>query len=262
MSHDKFRLDGRTVVISGAARGLGAATAAACVESGAKVAVFDVEREQLDATTQLLRERGGEVESVEVDVTDRAQVQSAINHTVATLGDIWGVFCAAGVNQRGANEAYTEAFYERVVGINLKGTYNVMGEALPLMRESGGGSIVTISSVAANRPGESSHEVYAASKGGVLSLSRAAAVRWGKHGIRINTLSPGYIATDMTGIASFPTELRSALDQVIPLGRPGDPEEVAWPAVFLMTDAAQYLSGMMFPVDGGADARGGVKFPD
>lgn len=230
------RVAGRTVLVTGAARGLGAAYARALHAEGADVVLTDVLD---DAGERLAAELGDRARFVHLDVTDEA----AWTEVVARCGPVDVLLNNAGIANAAPIEHLTTAKWDAAIAVNLTGTFLGCRAVVPGMKAAGGGAIINISSVEGMR-GSAGLHAYTAAKFGVRGLSKSLAVELGAFGIRVNSVHPGLILTDMT------TRIDpSKLD--IPLGRPGVPGDVSGLIVFLASDESRFISGDEFVVDGG-----------
>ena len=245
------RLVDRPVLVTGAASGIGRATCQRLAAEGAKIAALDQDASALGAVAEELRGSGAEVVDLTVDVTSEPEVEEAAERAIARFGDLRGVVACAGIlpdeDQVPLDRAQLDVF-SRVLSVNLVGTFLVLKHTVASLARQGG-SIVTFSSVAALRQGGGVG--YAASKGGVLSLTRAVAAQWGRRGVRANALCPGGVETPMTqGIFGQPGVL-DYLRQSTPLARVAAPEEIAATVAFLLSDDSSYITGETLVVDGG-----------
>jgi NAD(P)-dependent dehydrogenase (short-subunit alcohol dehydrogenase family) len=235
-------LEGRVAVITGAARGIGHASALEFVAQGAAVVVAD-RRPEVAETAAEIERAGGRAMACVVDVTDAAAVQGLVDAALATFGRLDVMFNNAAVT--GIPEPIVdiddEAF-DRVLAVNVRGVFLGMKYALPIMTAQGSGSVINTSSVTAVKamPGMAAHT---ASKHAVVGLTRVAAVEAGGHGVRVNALLPGPTATPLIGEESFSTQ--------VPLGRVADPAEQARVACFLASDRSSFINGETILVDGG-----------
>ena len=243
-------LDGHRAIITGGGSGIGAAAARRFAAEGASVAVLDRDAASADAVAE---EIGGL--AVVVDVADTEAVGEAIRATVAQLGGLDDLFANAGVGNLKHLAEYREKEWDLLVDVNLKGTFNCIRAAVPLLvaaYEADGRprSIVTMASVSGIRPtrGEAP---YSAAKAGVIALTRSTALEYGP-AVRANCISPGFIHTPLTGFAAEHEDFRPAIDAGTPLGRAGRADEVADVAVFLCSSLASYVSGHNLVVDGGS----------
>jgi NAD(P)-dependent dehydrogenase (short-subunit alcohol dehydrogenase family) len=250
------RLDGKVVLVSGGASGIGAETARKVLREGGKAMLADRDEAKGRA---LAGELGEAARFVPLDVTREADWEQAVADTVSAFGALHGLLNAAGVGVRNTIEDCTLADYRRVNDVNSLGTFLGCKSAIPAMRRSGGGSIVNISSVLGLR-GAASALAYCASKGAVRALTKNVALYCAqmKYGIRCNSVHPGYIDTPM--IASRLAQPignmsgREWLEELHPLGRLGQPSEVADMILFLLSDESSFSTGSEFVCDGGLTA--------
>ena len=247
------KLDGKVALISGGARGQGAAEARLFVEEGAKVVLGDILDEQGQQVEAEINELGGDALYVHLDVTSEADWESAVEAAVSRYGklDIL-VNNAAIVIQKAAIEDRTGDEWDRIFEVNAKGVFLGTKHAIPEMRKAGGGSIVNISSVAGI--GQSTHQepAYAASKGAVRIFSKVTASQHAADGIRCNSVYPGPIDTDMLHSSmGSPEGLENRLTRV-PLRRMGTAEEIAKGVLYLASDDSSYVTGSELVIDGGA----------
>lgn len=242
-------MDGKVAVVTGAGSGMGRATANLLAAEGARVVVVDISGDQ-DITA---KEIGESAIAVQADVTKTKEVKAAVDAAVDTWGHLDVMCNAAGVVSEPATiDMYSDDEFERVLSINLKGTYFGMKHALPHLLANGGGAIVNWGSLASSlgMPGAAG---YVASKAAVATLTKTAAVEYASRGIRVNAIIPGVVDTAIVQKgrdAGFDPEAMGIL-QRIPMGRLGRPEEAAQVVMFLVSDAASYVTGVLIPVDGG-----------
>jgi len=233
---------------AGSERGLGLATAKLFAAQGAKVAVLDLD---LEASRRAAASIGPDHLGLACDVTDKAACDAAIAATVAKYGHVDVLINNAGISQPIKTLDITAANYEAVTDVNLRGTLYASQAALPVMIRQGSGSIVCISSVSAQRGGGifgGPH--YSAAKGGVLGLARAMAREFGAQGVRVNSITPGLIQTDITAGKLTP-EMKADILKGIPMNRLGDAADVAKACLFLASDLSSYVTGATLDVNGG-----------
>lgn len=238
-------LEGRRAVVTGGGRGIGAATVRRFASQGASVAVLDRDG---DAARAVAAEVGGV--ALVVDVADVDAVTEAVDLAADALGGLTTVFANAGTGSLKPLHAYAEREWDRLVDVNLKGTWATIRAAVPHLLAAGGGSIVTNASVSGVYPtrGESP---YAAAKAGVIALTRSTALEYGPS-IRANCVSPGFVHTELNDLIVTNPAFREGIEARTPLGRLGVPEEVADVVVFLCSDLARYVTGQNLLVDGGS----------
>lgn len=251
---DKFSLAGRVAVVTGAGQGIGEAIAVAMAEAGACVALSSRTRSKLETVAARIAEFGGEALVAPADVSSRA------DHTrlVDTVMDRWGkidiLVSNAGTNVRVPSEEYREEDWDMVVGTNLKGTFFLTQLVAQRMIEQHYGKIVQIASLA-SITGLPNIPAYTAAKGGIGALTYQLAIEWAKYGINVNSICPGYIRTPLT-VPIQESERGTYIEDRVPAGRWGVPDDIAGVAVFLASDAAAYLTGQLIVVDGGWMAGG------
>ena len=245
------RFEGRAMIVTGAASGIGKATAERLGSEGARVACADVNVEGAEATAEAIRKAGSEAYSARCDISAEANVEALIAGAVARFGKLDAVANVAGIGRFSRTTETTLDEWNRFIGINLTGTFLMCKAALPHILASKG-AIVNVASVA----GIKSHPysaAYCASKGGVVMLTRALAAEYGRKDVRINCLAPGGIETPLIGsFSQLPTGVSpQALMRIAPLGRMGRPEEIAGTIAFLCSEDATYINGAVIVVDGG-----------
>jgi len=238
------RLNGKVALVTGAARGIGAAIAQALVDEGAKVVIADVLDNEGDALATSI---GPAASYVHLDVTKPAEWEDAVEHATRTFGELSVLVNNAGISTYGLIEQLGHADWEKTLAVNLTGVFNGIKAATPAIRGAGGGSIVNISS-AAGLLGYTGLPAYVASKWGVRGLTKAAALELSRDAIRVNSIHPGFIATSLSMSGPPPPP------NLIPLGRMGEPGEVGRLVVFLASDESAFSTGSEFVVDGGQTA--------
>lgn len=239
----------KTVLISGAGIGIGAATAQAFAAAGYHVVVTDV----LEAEGQAIADALGDAEFRAMDVTSTDQVNAVIEDVVARHGAIDTLVCNAGIAKKIPLDGMDDAAWDKTLDVNLKGMMRMIRAASPSMRQAGAGQIVCLASVVGTAYGWNEHLPYSATKAGVSGLVKAAAIELAGEGIRVNAIAPGFIRTAQTldPVHSVGQEGLEAVAPSIPLGRVGDPSDIADVAVFLASHAARYITGQTITVDGG-----------
>jgi NAD(P)-dependent dehydrogenase (short-subunit alcohol dehydrogenase family) len=252
-------LDGRTVLVSGGAAGMGGAASALFAAAGARVAILDIQADRGAALAQAITEAGGAATYINADVSDAAQVKAAVARTNALYGPVQALFNHAGTIIVKALHETTEDEYDRLMRINVKSAFLMCREVVPQMVANGGGSIVITSSIGGEK-GFALESVYCMTKGAVLQLARSIAVEYRDAGIRCNAVCPGFVKTDhglreikeLDGLGQEWDEAGLAAMQ----GRICEPDEVAEAALFLLSDAASFISGTALYVDNGWYAKG------
>ena len=242
---DKCYLAGRAALVTGAGRGLGRAISRRLAELGAWVVLGDVDAGALDETARLIKDQGGEVSTYVFDVSDADAVQSAFAH----IGQLEILVNNAGICPLTPSDEISEAEWDQVLAVNLKGAFLCIQTALPGLRTSGWGRVINIASLAGQMGGISVGVHYAASKAGLLGLTKAFARLLAPYGITVNAIAPGTIETDLT--AGWPEQIRQDLQAKIPLGRFMQPEEVAEVVAFLCSPAAAVITGATIDVNAG-----------
>jgi len=250
-------LEGKTSLVTGGGSGIGRAASLAYAREGARVVVVDVNVEGGEETVQQIKEAGGEAILVHADVAKPEDTQAMVAQAVEAFGSLDCAFNNAGISgrERWLTAEYPEEEWDRVTSINLKGVWLCMKAEIPQMLKQGGGAIVNTASVA-GLVGIAGTVAYIAAKHGVTGLTKAAAMEYAKAGIRVNAVCPGYIHTPLvqrTFDANEGYEERVAARH--PIGRLGEPEEIAQAVVWLSSDAASFVTGHNMPVDGGYMAQ-------
>ncbi len=245
---DRFRLDGRVAIVTGASSGLGVAFARGLAEAGADVVLAARRVDRLEKTAELVREAGRQAVTVETDIAEPEQAQRMVERAVEQLGRVDVLINNAGIGTAVPATKETPEQFRQVIDINLNGSYWAAQAVGRVMQP--GSSIVNISSVLGLTTAGLPQAAYSASKAGVIGLTRDLAQQWGaRKGIRVNAIAPGFFHTEMTD--EYQPGYLDSMKQRIILGRTGDAEEIAATAVWLASDAAAYVTGQTIAVDGG-----------
>lgn len=254
MTRNLLNYTGKVVLITGAASGIGRATALAFAEQGARLVIGDVGEGARD-TVEQIKAMGSEAIFVHADVSDSASVQALVNAAVETYGRIDAAFNNAGILPPTADFAdMKEEDFDRIISVDLKGVFLCIKYEIQAMLKTGGGAIVNTASVAGviADPGMAP---YAAAKHGVVGLTKAAALDYARRGIRVNAIAPGLIRTPMTERWLADPQISQALMANSPMGRAAEPEEMAGVVLFLCSPAASFVNGAVWLADGGMTAH-------
>jgi 3-oxoacyl-[acyl-carrier protein] reductase len=244
-------LSGQVAIVTGAARGLGRAIAETLAGAGAKVACLDVNAELLANTVAAITAAGGAAMAVACDVTNSERVSAAVDEVVNAWGGLDILVNNAGITKDTLVMRMKDDQWDAVININLRGTFLFTRAAVRPLMKSARGRIVNIASVSGitGNPGQAN---YSASKAGIIGLTRTVAKELAGRGITVNAVAPGFIATDMTAVLS--EEIKTAVKKQIPLGRMGDPQDIADAVLFLASPGAGFITGHVLTVDGGLTA--------
>ncbi|HJR01935.1 MAG TPA: glucose 1-dehydrogenase [Methylomirabilota bacterium] len=249
-SLDLFRLDGQTAVVTGGAGGLGAAMARGLAQAGAAVAVADLDAGQAKVVADRIAKNGGRARAVAVDVADRSSVERMADEAETGLGPIDVLVNCAGITHRSPAAEFPEAAWHRVLAVNLTGVFwgcQVVGQR---MLARGRGSIVNIASIA-GQIGLTGTAAYAASKGGVVMLTRALAVEWAARGVRVNAIAPSWFESNIGDLIHREPDYAERAMRRVPMGRMGTPDELIGAALYLASAASTMVTGHVLAVDGG-----------
>ena len=248
-----MRLAGKVILVTGAGSGMGRVAAEMFAREGARIIATDVAEEPLRETVSLVHEAGGTILGIPGNVAVAADTELAIREGVRAFGALHVLYNNAGImpSDDTSVEETSEAAYNRVMDINLKGVFLSCKYGIPELLKSGGGSIINIASFVALVGCTVPQDAYTASKGGVLSLTRSLAVQYGRRGIRANAICPGPIETPLLRDLWTSEEERDKRLNRIPLGRFGTPQDIVNAGIFLASDESSWITGSTFVVDGG-----------
>jgi NAD(P)-dependent dehydrogenase (short-subunit alcohol dehydrogenase family) len=246
-----MRLENKVAIVTGAASGMGAATARRFAREGAKVVIADMLEPEGRQVAADIAKAGGAAEFMALNVTDEANWNAVVAATVAKWGKLDILVNNAGISGSAVNDLLETGIWERVMGINATGVFLGTAAAVPAMQKSGGGSIINISSISGVVGQSMVHMSYNASKGAVRTMTKSTAVQFGKDKIRCNSVHPGLMPPMRTSGATADPTVRARMLQAVPLGRTGEVDEVANATLFLASDEASYITGAEIYVDGG-----------
>jgi 3-oxoacyl-[acyl-carrier protein] reductase len=244
------KLKDRVAIVTGGARGIGKAIALAFLREGTKVAIVDSDKERLEMLKKEIGKEGKEVIVIPCDITRSLEVKAMVDHVRNTFGRIDILVNNAGIIRRGSIETVTEEDWNRVIEVNLKGTFNCCKAVTGIMKQQGYGKIINVSSIAGKMGDITSAPGYGPSKAGVDALTKTLARQLAPYGINANGVAPHAIETEMS--AQWSEERRREIIASIPLGRLGKPEDVANAVLFLASDEASFITGEILDVNGGA----------
>ena len=250
-----MRLAGKVVLISGGARGMGAAEARLFAREGARIVVGDILDAEGKAVEAEVNAKGGEAVFVHLDVTRETEWAQAVALAVRRFGKLNVLVNNAGIGGASRVEDTTAEAWDRVMAVNAKGVFLGTKAAIPAMRQAGGGSIVNISSQLGLVGMDDSSPQYTASKGAVRLLTKTTALQYAREGIRCNSVHPGPIVTPMTEQRRAEPAVYQRMLSRIPLGRYGEPDEVAYAVLYLASDESSFVTGSELVIDGGTTAQ-------
>lgn len=250
-----FRLDGKVAVITGAARGIGRAVAERLAAAGAQVVIADRDDAEAAAARLAIEEAGGKASAISLDVTDRDQIADVVERLYAAHGRIDVLVNNAGIVRNAPAAEMSLDDWKSVIDIDLGGVFNCSQAFGRRMISDGCGAIVNISSICGEVTVYPQPQVsYNAAKAGVNLLTKSLAVEWAKRGVRVNAVAPGYVGTELTLRGRSNEEWFGTWMQMTPIGRLGEPREIANAVLFLAADASSYITGTVLTVDGGYTA--------
>ena len=245
-----MKLEDRVAIVTGGARGIGKAIALTFVREGARIALVDVDKGGLETLLNEIKKNKREIINISCDITKSSEVKEMVSQVQRSFGRIDILVNNAGIIRRGTIETVTEEDWDRVIEVNLKGTFNCCKAVVDIMKQQGYGKIVNVSSIAGKMGDITSAPGYGPSKAGVDALTKTLARQLAPYGINVNAVSPHAIETEMS--AQWSEERRKEIIASIPLGRLGKPEDVAEAVLFLVSDAASFITGEILDVNGGA----------
>jgi 3-oxoacyl-[acyl-carrier protein] reductase len=245
-----MKLEDQVAIVTGGARGIGKAIALTLAREGARVALIDVEKERIEALKEEIEKNGGQAIAIFCDISKSSEVKDMVGQVHKTFGRVDILVNNAGIIRRGTIETVTEEDWDRVMEVNLKGTFNCSKAVVEVMKQQGYGKIVNVSSIAGKMGDITSAPGYGPSKAGVDALTKTLARQLAQYGINVNAVSPHAIETEMS--AQWSEQRRKEIMASIPLGRLGKPEDVANAVLFLASDDASFITGEILDVNGGA----------
>ena len=249
-----MRLEGKVALITGGARGQGAAEAKLFAKEGAKVVIADILDEEGEKLEAEVAELGGECFYTHLDVSDSENWEKTVETAVTRFGKIDILVNNAGIAVWGTNDDTSEEIWDTVMDVNAKGVFLGTKHVIPEMKKSGGGSIINISSISGLVGQPTVQPVYNASKGAVRIFTKSTAVQYGSYGIRANSIHPGATDTDMISHRIQGEENKNRIKNTVPLQRVAKPIEIAYGALFLASDESSYMTGSEMVIDGGVTA--------
>jgi NAD(P)-dependent dehydrogenase (short-subunit alcohol dehydrogenase family) len=247
---DRFSLEGKVAVVTGASSGLGVAFATGLASAGADIAICARRAERLQETRRTVQESGRRCVAVEADVSRPEDCRRVVEQAVGELGHVDVLINNAGVGTAVPALREDPDAFRRVIDVNLNGSYFMAQACAAAMRQAGGGSVVNVGSILGLTSAGLPQAAYSSSKAAIIGLTRDLAQQWtGRYGIRVNALAPGFFRSEMTD--QYPDDYIEGRLERVPAGRVGEAEELVAAALFLASDAASYVTGIVLPVDGG-----------
>ncbi|NOG44580.1 MAG: 2-dehydro-3-deoxy-D-gluconate 5-dehydrogenase KduD [Calditrichaeota bacterium] len=251
---ESFKLEGKVAIVTGASRGLGQGMAVGLAEAGATIIALSTNKDNLLETIKLVEQTGQQCIGMTCDVTDKENTKKAIENTLAKFGKIDILVNNAGTIRRSPAEKYSDEDWLTVLDTNLNSLFRLSREVGAEMIKQSSGKIINIASLLSFQGGITV-PAYAASKGGVMQLTKALANEWAKHNIQVNAIAPGYFATDNTAALRENPERNRQINERIPAGKWGVPDDLKGTVVYLASKASDYVNGHILLVDGGWMAR-------
>ena len=242
------RLENKIAIVTGGARGIGRAISQRLASEGAKIAIVDIMLDVAEATAKEFADQGFEAKAYAANVAKPEDADATVKKVIADFGRVDILVNNAGITKDNLIMRMSEAEWDAVIAVNLKGTFNFTKAAVTPMARQRSGKIVNIASVV-GRMGNAGQANYSASKAGVIALTKSTAKEFGSRNIQVNAVAPGFIETEMT--AKLPQSVRDTFMMVIPAKRPGKPEDVANVVFFLCSPDADYVTGQVINIDGG-----------
>ncbi|MDP7396273.1 MAG: SDR family NAD(P)-dependent oxidoreductase [Lentisphaeria bacterium] len=245
-------MEGRVAIVTGAAKGIGRGVARTLAREGADIVIVDINLQGAQQVADEIQAGGRKTLAMKVDISCKRDVLDAVEATIETFDRIDILVNNAGIAEPATVEDLSEEDWDRTININLKGPFLFSQAVIPQMKKQGGGRIVNISSIAGKIGGICAGPAYAASKAGVMCLTKSFSKALAKFNILVNSVSPGQIDTDLNKL--FPEDMNRIFMEAIPLGHYGQPEDIAEAVAFLCSDKARWITGEIFNVDGGEAA--------
>ncbi|HCN09346.1 MAG TPA: hypothetical protein DIT01_15575 [Lentisphaeria bacterium] len=245
-------MEGRVAIVTGAAKGIGRGVARTLAREGADIVIVDINVQGAQQVADEIQASGRKTLAMKVDISCKQDVLDAVEATIQTFARIDILVNNAGIAEPETVEGLSEADWDRTININLKGPFLFSQAVISQMKKQGGGRIVNISSIAGKIGGICAGPAYAASKAGVMCLTKSFSKALAKFNILVNSVSPGQIDTDLNKL--FPEDMNKIFMEAIPLGHYGQPEDIAEAVAFLCSDKARWITGEIFNVDGGEAA--------